>query len=209
MKKLIFAGILGALILSTPIYATPDKEAMESLDTAKMHLSKKKYDKAMDEINYAISKINELLAEKLKAFIPDAPAGYTLLEKTAQGLGDAGAFLGSKNSLSGLGRYQGKDGSEIELTIASGGFVGKAAGLMNLGGLFGTVNSQEGVSTKSVRVSGYTGTLEDDKNNKTATLSIQVGEKTSVIVKGDNIKSADIVSEFAKKVDLAGIEEAF
>jgi len=209
MKKFLINGFVGLLLLGNFAYATPKEEALESLGTAKGLVTKEKYTKALDEINYAVSKINELLSERLISFIPDkGPKGYSLVEKTAQGLGSAGVVVGSTNSLAGIGVYS-KDESSIELTISSGGLIGKAASISNLGSLFGAFNTGSVSSTKTVRVKGYTGSLTINRAEKTVNLSIQVGEKTSISIEGKNMDEGDILLELAKKIDLSGLEDAF
>lgn len=69
MRKFLLTGLTGLLLSANLICATPNQEALDSLDAAKNLISKAKYSKALDEINYAVSKINELLSEKLKSFI--------------------------------------------------------------------------------------------------------------------------------------------
>jgi len=210
MRKFLLSGFTGLLLLANFICATPNQEALDSLDAAKNLISKAKYSKALDEINYAVSKINELLSEKLKSFIPEkGPSGYNLTEKNAQGLGAAGAIVGSTNSLTGVGRYENDSDSSIELTIASGGLLGKTASFANFGNMFGSFDNSSGNNTKSVRINGYTGSLTENSSDKSGTLSIQIGEKTSITINGYNIESIEVLMELAKKIDLSGLEEAF
>ncbi|NMD12184.1 MAG: hypothetical protein GYA77_01405, partial [Candidatus Cloacimonetes bacterium] len=66
-----------------------------------------------------------------------------------------------------------------------------------------------GSGAKTIRVKGYTGTQEFDPDEESGTLSIQVGEKISVIVEAHGIDNADIMTATAEAVDLARLESSF
>jgi hypothetical protein len=190
---------------------TPKDEAMESLDNAKKFLQADNYPKAQDEINYATGKINEILSEMLVKYIPDAPAGFRVDEKNAQGMGAAGAVLGSANSVMANGKYsaskEDSDGNiaSLNLTITMGGILGQASGLAALGQMFSGYGM--GTANKTIKVGGYSGTQEFSAG--TGKLTVQVGSKISVIVEGDNLSNPEIMKILAEKIDLAKLEKAF
>ena len=87
---------------------------------------------------------------------------------------------------------------------------GKMASLAALGTMFaGLSQDASGGQIRKVRVQGYTGTETFDANNKSGTLTFQVGQKSSVTITGDNIDSAEILMQLAKKIDFSGIEKNF
>lgn len=210
MKKL---SLLTLLVFLTVILIaqTPKEEAMQSLDNAKKYLQSDNFPKAQDEINYATSKINEILSEMLVKYLPDAPTGYRVDEKNASGLGGAGAILGSANAVMAVGKYsaskENPDGSvsDMTLTISLGGILGKASGLAALGQMFSGYGM--GTSTKTIRVGGYSATQEFSSG--TGKLSVQVGEKISVMVEGESLSNPDIMKSLVEKIDLAKLEKAF
>ncbi len=194
--------LFGVMMICLTLTAGPKDEALSSLDTAKGFVSGEQYSKAVDEINYALAKINEILAQKLLALIPEAPAGYTRESTNSTGLGTAGSFMGSANSLTADASYNNPSGSYINLTITVGGFIGQAASFANMGQMFG--GAVAGSST--IRIKGYTGTLEYDQENQSGTLSVKVGDDKSVIIEGSQIESGDILKALAEKMDLARLE---
>jgi len=209
MKKSIILLLLAALALS--LAAAAKDEALESLDNAKKYIQSDNYNKAQEELTFASNKISEILSEQLVKYLPDAPTGFTVDEKNAQGMGQMGALFGSANSIAAVGTYskqsEDEDSSTLTLTISIGGIMGKTAGLAALGNMFSGYGS--GTNSKSVRIAGYSGTQEFDKEEGVAKLTVQVGEKVSVMVEGSNLDSPDVMKALVEKIDLAKLEKAF
>ena len=179
------------------------EEALTSLDTAKTLINQGNYSKAVEEINYALSKLNEIAADGLLKFIPEAPAGFKLDKKDAQGVGQAAAVIGTAGASA---TYLGPKDSSLELNIAIGGMAGKMASMAALGTMYAGLSKEAGMT--SVRINGYTGTQQFDKAGKSGNLTLQVGEKASVTIHGNNIDSPDAMKALAQKIDLAGLEKA-
>lgn len=207
MKKLIVHSAL-ALFLSVNCYAENIQgEAIESLTTAQKFVSDGNYKKAIEEINYALAKINELTATELLKYIPDPPAGYTLINKQSQGVGAAASIAGTAGATA---EYSYSDGGNINLNIAIGGVTGKMASIAALGSIFaGLSQDAGGGQTRQIRVQGYTGTEVYNSNDQTGTLSFQIGDKTSVTFEGSGIQSADTLKGLAKHFDFAGLEKNY
>lgn len=204
MKRVIV--LLSVTVFSLALFAQSTKsEAIGSLATAKSMIESGQYLKAQEELNYAQAKISEILSEDLLKYIPAAPAGFTLNDKKALSLGQAGAIIGSANSISATGNYS-KGDMDLDLTIAVGGIPGQAAGLMGLAAMFGGMSD---LGTKTIRVKGYNATLEYDKDDQSGTLTIKVGEKISVIVNGNDLSDADVMKTLAEKVDFDALQKAF
>jgi hypothetical protein len=205
MKKIILICMLISFTMIL-LAQTAKEDALSSLDTAKTLIQQNNLQKAQEEINFALSKISEIQSEELVKYIPDAPPGYKLDEKKAQGLGQMGGIMGSANAVTATGNYSNDADASIELTISEGGMLGKTASLINMGQMYGG-----GASTgaKSVRVNGYTGTMEFDAENHSGKLNLQVGEKISVIIEGNGIDNVEILKTLAGKIDLARLEKAF
>lgn len=180
-------------------------EAIGSLNTAKSMIESGQYLKAQEELNYAQAKISEILSEDLLKFIPEAPAGFTLNDKSSQSLGQAGAIIGSANSIAANANYT-KDKMDLDLTITVGGLPGQAAGLMGLAAMFGGMAD---MTTKTIRIKGNNATLEYDEDEESGTLTVKVSEKISVIIEGQNIPDADALKTLAEKVDYTALQKAF
>ncbi len=204
MKKLCFWIVIVTACLSLSAQ-NAKQEALQSLDEAKALINGNQLAKAQEEINYASTKISEILSDELVKFIPDAPAGFTLEDRGAMSLGQAGAIIGSANSISASGQYR-KGESDLELSITVGGLVGQAGGLMGLAAMFGGMG---GTNTRSSRINGYNATTEYDPSMQSGTLTVKVGEKITVIVEGSNIENADVLKTLAEEVDLSLLEKSF
>lgn len=205
MKKLVLAFVLAGLMCSMAIADDPKQEAIESLSTAQAMIKQGTINKAVEEINYALSKLNEVTAAQMLTFIPAAPEGFTLESKNSQGMGQGAAMVGNAGAEA---HYVGSEDSSVKLTIATGGVTGKMGSLASLGSMFAGV-SQDGGGMKSVRIQGYTGTLQFDMNSKSGTLTLQVGEKTSVQIEGDNVESEKVLKSFAENMNLSKLATAF
>ena len=207
MKKTL-AHVALALTLSFNCYAEDiQSEAVDSLSTAQKFVTDGNYKKAIDEINYALAKINELTATELLKYIPDAPAGYTLISKQSQGVGAAASLAGSAGASA---EYSHTDGGTINLNIAIGGVTGKMASIAALGSIFAGLSQETGAGqSRQIRVQGYTGTEMYNANTQSGTLSFQIGDKTSVAFEGNSIPTADVLKNLAKTFDFAGLEKNY
>lgn len=207
MKKTL-AHVAIALTLSFNCYAEDIQgEAVESLATAQKFVADGNYNKAIEEINYALAKVNELTATELLKYIPDAPEGYTLINKQSQGVGAGAAIAGTAGATA---EYSHNDGGTINLNIAIGGMTGKMASIAALGSIFAGLGQEAtGGKSRQIRIQGYTGTEMYNGTDKTGTLSFQVGEKISVTLEGNSISSADTLKNLAKSFDFAGLEKNY
>lgn len=207
MKKTL-AHVAIALTLSFNCYAEDIQgEAVESLATAQKFVADGNYNKAIEEINYALAKVNELTATELLKYIPEAPEGYTLINKQSQGVGAAASLAGTAGATA---QYSHSDGGTINLNIAIGGMTGKMASIAALGTIFAGLGQEAGGGqTRQVRVQGYTGTEMFSSAEQNGTLSFQVGEKISVTFEGNSIASADIMKNLAKSFDFPGLEKNY
>lgn len=204
MKKWVLLCVFTGLMGGTALADNPKQEALESLTTAQGMIKQGEINKAVEEINYALSKLNEVTASDMLTFVPAPPAGFTLESKNAQGMGQAASMVGNASAEAS---YLGPDESNVKLTISTGGMTGKLGGLANLGSMFAGM-AQDG-GTKSVRIKGFTGTLQYDAQDRSGTLTLQVGEKTSVHAEGYGIASADVLKSLVQSMDLSKLATAF
>jgi hypothetical protein len=205
MRKFIILAFMLLLALNL-LAENPKDEALKSLDGAKDFINQNNLVKAREEINYALAKIGEIQAEELLKYIPAAPAGFKLKDKNSQAMGNGESILGSVSNVTATANYT-KGDAEIDLTISIGGILGQASGLAGLATMFAPGMGMSG--GKTIRVKGYTGTLEYDKDEQSGTLTIQVGDKISVIVNGNDLESDDMLKTIAEAIDLAKLEKSF
>ncbi len=207
MKKLCTGLVFSLLIAGTVQAQSVQEEVIGSLTTAEQLVTTGKYSKAIEEINYALAKINELTAEEMLKYIPAAPQGYALVNKQSQGVGAAAAMVGTAGASA---QYSDGATSTIDLNIAIGGMSGKMAGFAALGSMFAALGQDSGAGqSRQVRVQGYTGTETFNAAQKSGSLTFQIGDKTSVTIEGTGIASADILMQLAKGIDMAGINNNF
>lgn len=207
MKKIIISAALTLAMVSNGYAGDIQNEALDSLSTAQKFVQDGSYSKAIEEINYALAKINELTAAELLKFIPEPPAGFTLINKQSQGVGAAASIAGNAGATA---QYSHTDGSTVDLNIAIGGMTGKMASLAALGSIFAGISPDGGAGqTRKVRVQGYTGTEIYNGNDQTGTLTFQIGQKTSVTFAGKTIQSSDPLMQLARSFDFAGLEKTF
>lgn len=207
MKKLLLSLSFSLLFASTSYGQDAKTEAIDSLTTAQTFVKNGSYNKAVEEINYALAKVNELTAAELIKYIPEPPAGFTLINKQSQGIGAAASIAGNAGASA---EYSHSSGATVNLTIAMGGVSGNMANLAALGSLFaGLSQDSTAGQSKKVRVQGYTGTELYNSNDQTGSLTFQIGDKTSIMFEGSSIESADLLMQIAKAFDFANFEKSF
>lgn len=204
MKNLVAGFILVCLITAQAWAEDPAQEAISSLSTAQTLIKQGNTAKAIEEINFALSKLNEVTASGMLKYIPAPPKGFTLDSKSSQGMGDGAMMVGNAGAEA---QYSGENEASVRITIATGGLTGKLGSLASFGALFGGGGSQASGS-KSVRIKGFTGTMQFDTEGKSGTLTLQVGQKTSVTIEGSNVDSENILKSFAELMDLNGLSTA-
>ena len=95
IKKILIPLILSLFLTITSFVNEIQDEVLDSLTTAQNFVKAGNCNKAVDEINYALSKINELTAKTLLKFIPEPPEGYSLDNKQSQGVGARASIAGN------------------------------------------------------------------------------------------------------------------
>ncbi len=203
MKNLVAGFILVCLITAQAWAEDPAQEAISSLSTAQTLIKQGNTAKAIEEINFALSKLNEVTASGMLKYIPAPPKGFTLDSKSSQGMGDGAMMVGNAGAEA---QYSGENEASVRITIATGGLTGKLGSLASFGAMFGGGGQASG--SKSVRIKGFTGTMQFDTEGKSGTLTLQVGQKTSVTIEGSNVDSENILKSFAELMDLNGLSTA-
>ena len=207
MKKILFPLAAGLLLTTSCFASSVQDEVVDSLGTAQNFVKEGNYAKAIEEVNYALAKINELTAEGVIKYIPEAPAGFDLVNKQSQGVGAAVALAGTAGAMA---EYASDSGAALNLNIAIGGVTGQVGSIAGLASMFaGMANDASMGQTKQIRVQGYTGTQIYNAGDRSGTLTFQVGQKITVAIDGSEIDSVEPMMELAKNMDFAGLEKSF
>jgi hypothetical protein len=199
MKRLLLLFLLLPVMICWA--QTPRDEALQSLDSAKSLVAKEDYAKATDEIQYALSKISEIQAERLVKFLPAALPGFTESDRNSSA--PNAAMMGT--AISAHASYSKGDETSVNITIAMGGVYGQMGALAAMSQMYG--GGQPGA--KTVRIQGYTGNLQYDDSDKSGTLTIQVGSKISVTIEGSSLTGSADLTSWADKIALGDLEKGF
>lgn len=210
IKKIMAVLVLAAGI-TTSIYADAKDEAMESIDSAKEMITAQDYAKAIEELNFAITKLNEMQSSKLLKYLPKELAGYKISGDGAKTVSNA--ILGANTTIATVEfeapsqiKIEGSDeeyeSSTITVNITVGGILGQAAAMANM-------YSVSDNKTTAVRIKGYKGNINFQKENNSGTLMLQIGEKITVTVEGSSILSGDLLKAAVEKMDLKALEKEF
>lgn len=207
MQKFLLP-IAASLLLASTCYANDTQsEVIDSLGTAQKLVKDGSYAKAIEEVNYALAKINELTAESVVKYIPEAPPEFTLVNKSSQGVGTGMAFAGSAGANA---QYTSDAGASLDLNIAIGGVSGQVGSLAGLATMFAGMSQDPSMGeTRQVRINGYTGTQIFNAAQRSGSLTFQVGPKITVSIEGESVDSVDAMKALAKNMDFAGLEKSF
>ena len=121
IKKIMAVLVLAAGI-TTSIYADAKDEAMESIESAKEMITAQDYAKAIEELNFAITKLNEMQSSKLLKYLPKEIAGYKISGDGAKTVSNA--LLGANTTIATVEfeapsqiKIEGSDGEYESSTI--------------------------------------------------------------------------------------------
>lgn len=199
MKKVIF--IIGIVVFScSHIYADDFTDTMqEALDK----YNNQEFNEVREELNLALSILNEKIIEELKKFIPSAAAGWneSEIEGTAA---PAAAFGGgifiSKTYYKGDDQY---DSPNIKISFTANSPL--ASSMMSMiNSPFMTMGSNNRKIIKIKREKAVQEWNADDKNGK---LDIVIEGQMLITIEGNNIDSPDMMVQYAEMLDFKGIEE--
>ncbi len=183
-------------LFCTPISAAFGDEVKDYLKRAQELYDQKNYSEAISELQFAISKIQDLQAEGYQTVLPEPPQGWTASEIQTNKM--PGAIMGGGVTLTRS--YSNDRGESIEITVmgespAVSSILMMASNPMFLGG------------NKLVRVKGNKAIEEWHDQDKSGTLSIIVGSKCIVTVEGSSLEAKDTLYQFANLVDYDKIKK--
>jgi hypothetical protein len=189
---------LHALAIGTSAGLAEDLDPAALFESAKASYEAKKYGKAIADLKLLAGEVARRRGEVLKAFLPGAPAGWTAEEAEAADLA-GGLFFAQ--GIQVRRRYtKGEAEGEAELIVDSPMLAGALA-MMQMAG------QMPGYSV--VKVKGRTAILEQDKEAKSASVSIVLGGNTALLkISGRNVAKEDVVDVLGGAFDLDGLDKA-
>jgi len=195
MRNVKAIALVGLIVFATTGYAEDPAELIQS---GADFLSKGKYAKAVEDLQWAIREIRMLQAEELKGFLPKEVSGYDAYDEET----DAGAAAILNINLIEAGRrFEATGENEIvTLKIMAGEMGGTGLGaMMKMAQMYG------GQSGELIRVNGHKGTVEweDGSNGGKLTMVLDNDIQVTVEISEGN---KDNLKTFAGLIDLDGLE---
>jgi hypothetical protein len=170
----------------------------ELIDSAKSFLSQGKYNKAIEDLQWAMREIRRLQTVEMKQYLPETVSGYTTEEMDDDA---AAAAMFNINFIEAGRRYQATgSGESVELKVMSGDIGGSGLGsMMKMAQMFGAEQGE------LVRVKGYKCTVEWEDDADNGTLTAILDNDMQVTVEIYNGQKGNL-EKFAELVDFEGLE---
>jgi hypothetical protein len=175
-------------------------EVEDQVDLGKQLYQEEDYRGAVEELQYAISQIQEKLNEEYMALLPEPLEGWRADEAQAQTAGMA--MLGGGTQISR--DYFPQDGKgQIQVQIIADSPMLTAMSMM----IGNPIMMQGDRSTKPYRKGRIKGMIKENGNNIEITLLL--ANRILVVVKGTRVESTEPVEAYLDAMDLRAIEKAF
>jgi len=194
------APLTATLLLAVSCVAVAD-EVTDQLDVAREAYEAGELRQSVDELNYAISQIQEQLSASYVKLLPEALAGWTAGEAVSQAGGLA--MLGGGTSLS---RSYSKDGGgNVEIKMYANSPMAQGMSMM----LSNPMLMQMDPSTKPYRYKGRRGMIKHDAGSSSFEISMMLKNNILLQVSGSGIADKAAVVDYVKAIDIKAVEEAF
>ncbi|KIL99941.1 hypothetical protein CCC_02730 [Paramagnetospirillum magnetotacticum MS-1] len=163
------------------------------LDAARAAHAKGDLARAAIELEAAVAELQSRLGKMLGDFLPPPPTGWQAEPVEIQSLSGSGGGLAVTRA------YARDDNTlNVSLIIDSPAVAAAAAQLAN--------SAQP--NTRKVKVGGEDAVLRWDSQGRNGEVLLVPGPRILLQIEGDNLGSADVLSEAAKGWNLAGIKKA-
>jgi len=193
MKKAVMVLLVVILGFMGMTGARAD-EISDIIERGKKLYQEGKYSEASSELQYAVSQIQNLQAERLKGLLPEPLSGWTAEEASASAA--AMGFLGGGVTASKT--YNKEDtGESIEIQILT------ESPLLQTVMMFLTNPAMLAgqPDTKLVRVKGEKALEKFSAKNKEGELSLILEGNTLITVRGSEITNKNILYKYMEKID--------
>ncbi len=199
-KRFTRSLLLAATLAAAPaLYAD---EVTEQIDLGVQAYNGGELRQAVQELQYAIAQIQELLNSQYTRLMPEPLAGWTADEAEAQSAGMA--MMGGGTQVSRQYRKEGAGGSVQVQLMADSPFL-QAMSMM----LSNPMMMQSDPSTKLYRLGKYRGMIKHQKNSERWEISLMVANRILVQATGEGLESKAPAEAYLKAVDLQAVEKAF
>jgi len=188
------------LVLLAPLPAGAD-EVTDQLDVAREAYEAGNLSQSVDELNYAISQIQEKLNSSYVKLLPEPLEGWTASEATSATGGLAALGGGTTMTRS----YSSSDGGSVEIQVIANSPLIQGMSMM----LSNPMLMQMDPSTKPYRYKGSKGMIKHAAGSSDYQISLMVGNSIMVQVEGSGLASKEPVIAYLKAMDLKAIKEAF
>lgn len=201
MNRRFFQTLLLTAALTTAPALSAD-EVTEQIDLGVQAYEGGELRQAVQELQYAIAQIQEMLNDEYTKLMPEPLAGWTADEPEAQSAGMA--VMGGGTQVSRQYRKEGTSESVRIQLMADSPFL-QAMSMM----LSNPMLMQSDPSTKLYRLGKYRGMIKHQKNSTRWEISLMVANRILVQVSGEGLESKAPAETYLKALDLQAVEKAF
>jgi hypothetical protein len=193
--KTIKIALAGLCLLALPALGQAD-DIEEQIQRGVKAYQDGQHREAIQELQFAISQLQELLNKEYLTLLPAPPAGWEAEDSEAQTM--PAAILGGGTSISRSYR-RGEERMEITMMADSPLLASLSMMLSNPAML------AAGGNVRPYRYESYRGIIEKQDNG--AEISLLVANRVLVKLSGDNIEGEKTLEGFLKAMDFRKIEE--
>ena len=196
----LIAPLAAIALLSVSSVSVAD-EVTDQLDVAREAYEAGNLSQSVDELNYAISQIQEMLSGEYAKLLPDALAGWTAGEAVSQAGGLA--MLGGGTSMTRS--YTKDSGGSVEIKVYANSPMAQGMSMM----LQNPMLMQMDPSTKAYRYKGRRGMIKHDAGSTSYEITMMLKNNVLLQVSGQGLADKAPVVDYVKAVDFKAMEEAF
>lgn len=198
--KRLVAPLAVVSLLSAPAVSVAD-EVTDQLEVAREAYEAGNLSQSVDELNYAISQIQEKLSGEYAKLLPDALPGWTAGEAVSQAGGLA--MLGGGTSMTRS--YTKDSGGAVEIKAYGNSPMAQGMSMM----LQNPMLMQMDPSTKAYRYKGRSGMIKHDSGSTSYEITLMLKNNVLLQVSGDGLADKAPVVDYLKAVDIKALEAAF
>jgi hypothetical protein len=191
--------VAGALLLALANPLAQADEVEEQIDLGKQLYGEGDFRGAVDELQYAVSQIQEKLNEVYMELLPEPLEGWRADAPQAQTAGMA--MLGGGTQISRS--YYTDGGGQVEIQIIADSPMLTAMSMM-----IGNPAMMQGEKgTKPYRKGRIKGMIKEQRDN--IEISLLVANRILITASGSGVKDKAVVESYLDAMDLRAIEKAF
>lgn len=184
-------GTVGMLLACAPGWAADMVPGQ--IEAARAAYQKNDLPRAAKALEAALSDIHDRLGKALAETMPPATAGWQADPPEVQGLGQVGGGLA-------VTRAYGKGEASLNASL----FLDSPA-VESASALFGNAATAAQPNMKRIKVGAEDALLRFDAANKSGEITMVLGNRILLAIEGDNLASADVLTEAAKGWNVARI----